>query len=163
MTLIVEDGTGVANAESYASVAQADARLAALGFTTWAPLLEAEKEAALRRANVYMLQEFRNLWKGSRVDESQAQDWPRTDVEVNDTDILSTVVPLEVRNANIDLAMKAAAGDLNPDLEKHVVKERIGPLEQEFSDTGPKRAVYRAVWMMLNPYLNLAGATQVIR
>jgi hypothetical protein len=36
--LIVETGTGLPDAASYASVAAADARNAALGVTDWAPL-----------------------------------------------------------------------------------------------------------------------------
>lgn len=163
MTLLVEDGTNVAGAESYASVAQADTRLAALGFTTWAPLLEVEKEAALRRATNYMTQEFRSRWKGTRANEDQALDWPRTDVEVEDVAVASNIVPLEVRNTNIDLAIKAAAGDLNPDTTPRVIRERIGPLEQEFASSGTTRSIFRAAWMSLAPYLTSYGSSQVIR
>ena len=66
MALIVEDGTGLETAESYASVAQADARLAALGMTNWATLTTTEKEQALRRATVAMVQFFGGRWKGAR-------------------------------------------------------------------------------------------------
>lgn len=48
--LNVEIGTGLPNAESYASVAAVDARCAAVGVTDWAPRTEPEKEVALRRA-----------------------------------------------------------------------------------------------------------------
>jgi hypothetical protein len=50
VSLIVEDGTGLATAESYISVADADTRQAALGITNWATLSTAEKEQALRRS-----------------------------------------------------------------------------------------------------------------
>lgn len=59
MTLVVEDGSIVSGAESYASVAQADAYFAARGITIWSPLLDAEKEQALRRATDYMVQTYR--------------------------------------------------------------------------------------------------------
>ena len=36
MTIIIETGAGLSDAESYASVAAADARCASLGLTTWA-------------------------------------------------------------------------------------------------------------------------------
>ena len=62
MSLIVEDGTGMETAESYASVAQADARLAALGMTNWATLTTTEKEQALRRATVAMARAGRMPW-----------------------------------------------------------------------------------------------------
>lgn len=35
MTIIIETGAGLANAESYASVAAADARCASLGLIAW--------------------------------------------------------------------------------------------------------------------------------
>ena len=40
--LTIETGAGLADAESYASVAAADARCASLGLTAWATLREAE-------------------------------------------------------------------------------------------------------------------------
>lgn len=39
MTITTETGAGLANAESYASVAAADARCASLGLTAWAALV----------------------------------------------------------------------------------------------------------------------------
>ena len=56
MTLIVEDGTGKSDAESFASVASADAQMTALGITIWTSLVTEEKEQALRRATQYMEQ-----------------------------------------------------------------------------------------------------------
>ena len=164
MAIVVENGTGLDNAESYVSVAEADARLANLGYTTWAPLQTVEKEQALRRATNYMVQEFRSKWKGARLLSTQILDWPRSDVYVDDILIASTIVPLEVKNTNIDLAIKAAAGDLNPDTTQRVIREKIGPLEQEFSASGPSRSIFRAAWMSLAPYLDsYAGSNQVIR
>lgn len=44
MALEVEDGSGKANADSYISVADADAYFAARGITLWATMQEVEKE-----------------------------------------------------------------------------------------------------------------------
>ena len=52
--LIIETGTGAPDAESYASIAAADARCASLGLTAWAALAEADKEIALRKAMIFM-------------------------------------------------------------------------------------------------------------
>lgn len=164
MALIVEDGTIVAGAESYASVAEADARLAALGFTTWQPLLTAEKEAALRRSFVFMNQTFRSLWKGTKVEGDQPADFPRDDMDVEDVILENDIVPLDVKNAQIDLSIKAAAGDLNPDTTgQKLLRKKLGPLEKEFSNSGTAVAVNRALWMSLAPYLNLSGSNRVIR
>jgi hypothetical protein len=50
MTLTTETGAGLPNADSYASLAAADARCASLGVTAWAALAESAKEIALRTA-----------------------------------------------------------------------------------------------------------------
>ncbi|WP_219118976.1 DnaT-like ssDNA-binding protein [Janthinobacterium sp. UMAB-56] len=45
MPIVIETGAGLADAESYASIAAADARCASLGLTSWAALAEAESYA----------------------------------------------------------------------------------------------------------------------
>lgn len=159
MSLIVEDGTGMETAESYASVAQADARLAALGMTNWATITPTEKEQALRRATVAMVQFFGGRWKGTRLYRAQALDWPRYGAEVDGHVIPSTEVPVDVRNACIDLAIKAAAGDLNPDIGSAVKREKVGPLETEYADYSPQSTRYRALEQALSSYLRGSGAS----
>ena len=53
MTLVIEDGTGKSNAESYISVADADTYHSNRGNTDWAALTTAEKERLLRIATDY--------------------------------------------------------------------------------------------------------------
>lgn len=62
--LIIENGVGLPNAESYASVAAADARGVALSVTDWAALTENQKEIALRNATRFMLASYRARWAG---------------------------------------------------------------------------------------------------
>lgn len=158
MALIVEDGTGLETAESYATAAQADTRLAALGMTNWAGITTTEKEQALRRATVAMGQFFGVRWKGARLYRIQALDWPRYGVDVKGFCIPSTEVPADVVNACIDLALKAAAGDLNADLARAVKREKVGPIETEYADYAPQSVQYRAVDMALSAYLRGGGA-----
>lgn len=54
MALIVEDGTGLADAESYLSVADADTYHADRNNEAWQDYSTAEKEAALRKATQYI-------------------------------------------------------------------------------------------------------------
>lgn len=159
MSLIVEDGTGLETAESYASAAQADTRLAALGMTNWADITTTEKEQALRRATVAMGQLFGPRWKGTQLSRIQALDWPRYGVDVKGFCIPSTEVPADVVNACIDLALKAAAGDLNPDITRAIKREKVGPLETEYADYAPQSVQYRAVDMALSAYLRGGGAS----
>lgn len=159
MALITEDGTGLATAESYISVADASTRQAALGQTNWATLSTAEMEQALRRATQYMLQAYRTRWKGYRLNGTQALDWPRWDVVVDGYDVAANEVPTAIANACSDLALVAASGDLNPALERAVIREKVGPLETEYAEHSPQAKRYRAINMALSPYLIGGGAS----
>lgn len=163
MALEVEDGTGKANAESYISVADADARHTALGNTTWT-VETAAKEAALRRATQFMLQSYRSRWTGQRRHEDQALDWPRWEVVVDGFYIDSDVVPSEVANACADLALKALAEDLAPDLERGIIREKTGPIETEWDRGSPQTKRYRAIEMLLAPFLSGgSGMARLVR
>jgi len=154
MTLVVEDGTGKTNAESYASVAQADTRLAALGMTVWASnTTTTEREQALRRATAFMEQAFRTDWVGARLLRDQALSWPRYGAEADGFVLDSISVPTDIVNACIDLAFKAASGDLNADLTRAVLREKVGPIETEYAPNSPQATRYVSIEMALRPYL----------
>lgn len=153
MTLVVESGSGSATAESYATVAQADTRLAGFGDTLWPTMSEAEKEQALRRATAFMEQSYRQAWRGTRLLRAQALSWPRYSVCVDGFSVESSIVPAEVIAACIDLAFKAAFGELAPDLERAIIREKVGPLETEYSAHSPQAKRYVAISGTLAPYL----------
>jgi hypothetical protein len=153
MALVTEDGSGLANAESYCSVVDASARHAAIGNTNWATITTAEMEQALRRATNYMRQAYRTRWTGRKSHWLQALDWPRYSVTVDGWPVLTTIVPPEVIAACADLALKAAAGELAVDLARGVVREKIGPLETDYDRYSPQAIRYRAIDMALAPFL----------
>jgi hypothetical protein len=165
MTLAVENGTGLANAESYVSVADASTRHTALGNAAWAALAsDTLREQALRRATQYMEQAYRDRWQGVRLNATQALSWPRWDVWTDGYPVAPDAVPAAIANACADLALKAAAGDLNADLTRGVVRKKIGPLETEYDRNSPQSVRYRAIDMMLAPYLKGSSAmAQLIR
>ncbi|MES2637355.1 MAG: DnaT-like ssDNA-binding protein [Pseudomonadota bacterium] len=167
MALIVEDGTGLSNADAYISVADALAYHDARGNTNWADITATEQEQAIRRATDFMEQLYRLSWKGRRTTEAQALSWPRYDVLRDDGYYYyaSDIVPTEVKNACAELAFKAAGGDLSPDLAQRVIREKIGPLEVEYEKNGVQYTTYRAINNMLAPFLTgLGGAfKKVIR
>jgi hypothetical protein len=152
MALIVEDGTGLATAEAYISVADAGTRHSNLGNTAWTGT-DAAKEAALRKATEYMTQAYRGRWQGIRLNETQALDWPRSWVTVDGYAVASNSVPADIANACADLALRALSADLNADLERGVVREKVGPLETEYDRNSPQATRYRAIDMALAPYL----------
>ena len=162
MTLIVEDGTGLSTAESFISVAGADVRHSATGMTNWATLTTTEKEQALRRATIYMEQRYRERWKGTRLLRAQALSWPRYGAEVDGFALDSNYVPTDVANACADLALKAAAGDLAPDLTRGIVREKVGPLETEFDRYSPQSTRYVSIDGTLAAYLKGSSAMAML-
>lgn len=159
MSLVVETGEGLATADSYISVADATTRHTNLGNTNWALLSNDEMEQALRRATIHMTNSYRSRWQGYRRTVGQALDWPRVDVVVDQINAIdSDTVPSDIQNACADFALKAAAGDLNADLERGIVREKVGPIETEFDRNTPQSVRYRAIDMALAPYLKGSSA-----
>lgn len=155
---------GSASAESYASVAQATARHLALGNDTWATISNQLMEEALRRATVFMTQSYRSRWIGIRATSTQALEWPRYSACVDGYPIAVDIVPTDIINACCDLALKAAAGDLAPDLERAVKREKIGPIETEYETYSSQVTSYRSINMALAPYLKgSSGMATLVR
>lgn len=135
MALIVEDGTGLPDAEAYISVADADAYFAARGNAAWAALTTEAKEAALRLATDYMEAEYGPRWRGNRLTAEQALSWPRG----------GEGVPEAVRRANAELAVRASAGPLLADQGPAVKQETVGPLSVTYADGARQSTRYAAV------------------
>ena len=158
MSLICEDGSGKSDSESYISVADASSYHTARGNTAWAALAtDALREAALRKATDFMRQVYRSRWQGYKVNEDQALDWPRYDVEVEGYAVDSDIVPTEVKNACAELALKASAAELNPDLTQGVLSETVGSISVTYDKASPQFTRYRAIDAILSPYLKAGG------
>jgi hypothetical protein len=147
MVLIVEDGSGLPDAESFASVAQADARVLAHAapavVTAWLALTEAAKENKLRQGAEFLRSWFYSEWKGLPATSGQGLPWPRLEAyDERGTPIGYDSVPLLVVNANIDLAAAAAANPSLP-LGGSVAPTNGAVLEEEVT-VGPitRRKVY---------------------
>jgi hypothetical protein len=167
MALVTEDGTGQSTAESYISVAASDTYHSNRGNATWATLTTAQKEEALRRATDYMTATYRLRWKGVRMTATQALDWPRGYVYTQPflngatTDfpylVADDIVPIEVARANAEFALRAAAGELAPDLGRPTIEETVGPITVRYGDNSRETTTYKALDDMLRPYLSGDG------
>jgi hypothetical protein len=172
MTLIVEDGTGLADAESYASVTEVDTYHSNRGNSLWATLSTANKEEALRRATDYMIGEYRMKWLGRRVLITQALDWPRVGVVLKDFggsggrngigsyglwQISFTIVPPEIKNACAELALRASIFALAEDISPRVLEETVGPIKVKYSEWSSQRIQYRQVDDILRVFLIAGG------
>lgn len=172
MSLVVEDGTGLANAESYASVVTYRAYLAARGIVDTDT--DTQIEQRLRAATDYMQGEYEGAWKGTRIGIVQALDWPRYNVVLNDLPggysnwpyiVPPNTLPVPVANACVMLAYKAKTTDLAPDIEQNVKMEKVDVIEVEYMDGSTPITTYRAIdFLVLRYLIRGAGNTaQAIR
>jgi hypothetical protein len=135
MALIVEDGTGRSDAESYASVATADAYVSTHGASAaWTALTTATKEGALRSASTAL--DGRYAWSGSVVSLTQALGWPRAGASDREGRyVASDSVPARVAQATCQLALMHITYPLDGVYERAgaIVREKVGPIETEYA------------------------------
>jgi hypothetical protein len=157
MALIVEDGTGLANAESYASVAEFKTYHANIGNDVTL-ITDTTIEQLLRRATQYMVAVYRSRWQGRRTLSTQALDFPRYDVVVEGYSVESNIVPLEVKNACCELALKANSATLLADQTQKVIREKVDVIEVEYSEFSPSQTRYSQIDNLLSVFLSSANS-----
>lgn len=114
MALVVEDGTGLANADAYASEAFVTAWHAGLGRTDWAAFTADQKDQSIRRATFYIDSRFGRVFRGHRSSSSQALEWPRFSAW-DDEGMPLDAVPVALQRAVAEYALQAARrGELAP-------------------------------------------------
>ena len=109
MALVLEDGTGKPDAESFASAADYVAYAAKFGLTV--PAAEAEQEANLRNAALQM--QTMN-WKGCRAHSDQALSWPRKGAEVYGEILPSNLIPARIQYGQMALAAEIYQDEIDP-------------------------------------------------
>ncbi len=109
----------------------------------------------------YMEQVYGLKWKGARTTDTQALSWPRYDVCANGFDVDSDVVPVAVQRACAEMALKAAAGELAPDVGRLAKREKVDVIEVEYESGAVPYVRYRAVDNLLAPYLDSVGGGSV--
>lgn len=169
MGLIKEDGTIVANANSYVTVADANAYFALTNNTVWDALDPSDQKGPfLIQAVRFMQQRYRKRWAGYRTSSTQLLDWPRASVSKPDVGIGYAAypsyygiheIPQEVKDAQCELALRMSNGDLNPDIapEDMARSIKVGPIEIDFSPNGTTVTFFAAVEQLLYPLFDGGG------
>ena len=142
MALIIEDGTGKTDAESFATAAELVAYGAKYGVTV--PDDEPSQEAALRRSAVQMLA---MSWKGCKTSAAQSMPWPRYGAEVDGEIIPSNYIPARIQYGQMALACEIHADDLDPPEQRKgaVVRERVeGAVDVEYAQITNKGSLLPA-------------------
>lgn len=136
MPLVVETGFGIIGAESYASVAEADAYWGQRGGNpAWAAASQEAKEGALRLASEH-IDMFHLSGRPAFVD-GQGLAFPFEDEPIT----LSTITA--VKRATIKLAPIALGGPLHGDAEEPVVlqaTDKLGDISESRTYAAPDRS-----------------------
>lgn len=152
--MIVEDGSGVTDANSYVTVAEYRAYATPRGVSL--PVSDTEVETQLILATDYLEAQ---CWKGIAAYDGQGLALPRDEVYIGGSLIASDMIPNKIKFAQMQLAIQVNNGvDLMPTVvggSASVVREKVGPLETEYASslTVGTQPYFRSINALLNPYL----------
>lgn len=159
MALIVETGAVVAGAESYATIAQANAYHMNYNNAAWDAADSEVQEAALRKATAYIDGRYR--FRGERASSLQVLAWPRVAVAVGGYELPYSAIPAKLVAATCELALRALTGELVADVTtQHVESVRVGPISRTMSAPGNGGQVrYAAVDALLRDFTRGGNAS----
>lgn len=161
MALIVEDGSGVANANSYVSVAEYRAYATPRGVSL--PASDSEVETQLILAMDYLEVQ---CWRGIATYDDQSLAMPREQIYISGSLIADDVIPNKIKFAQMQLALQVNNGvDLMPTVvggaSGAVIREKVGPLETEYASSNVGTQPYfKSINALLGPYLCSPGFGQ---
>lgn len=164
MALVVEDGSGKANANAFVTVEAVGDYATAIGNSSWGAAAQAEQEAAIVRATLYLRNEQRYPYRGTKRSYAQRLPWPRTGaVEHRGLPVPEDAIPPAIADACCELAIREldSPGSLQPDAARGgaVVSESVGPISTTYAADAPTETVIRTVAGLLAPLLRCDGDT----
>lgn len=166
MAFTVEDGTGVAGANSYVTLAYADTYFADRAVTDWVAS-DGKKQSALIKATDYIETRWSKRFKGNRQFDTQELSFPRYRLYDSEGKLVEGI-PTALKKATCEYALRALSADLLPDpvltdngQQIAVKREKIGPIEEETQyQVGGSPAVlrpYPAADRLLQDYVTAGG------
>lgn len=174
MALIVEDGTGLPNANSYVDLTYATAYFTQKGkLSDWTALAQEAQENHLMNGTEYVDKRFGSTLSGRPLKDTQALEFPRKGMNDRYGRPI-TGVPKNIKDAVCEYALISKSGDLYPgslavdeNIKSKTVK--VGPITTSTSYVDSK---YRRSWTdhgypdtLVDPFVNpgLSGVGKVIR
>ena len=99
-------------------------------------------------------------FKGAKTDPAQALQWPRAGAIVNGEELEDTLIPVNIKSAQLQAAIQVAAGDdLLPNLEPRVLSEEVGgAIKVTYSDKGNQSVIFSRLNAYLRDYLSNGGS-----
>lgn len=156
VALIIEDGTGVANADSYITLVEARAYAAKRGLSLPAsPAGDAELEQLLIKAMDY-IEAKRDEFQGTKTESDQSLQWPRSGVTIDGFEIDDDFIPKALKDAQAQLAVDGQTTDLMPaGTGREVIKEKVDVIEVQYAEqgSGSVQPVFTKAEALLAPLL----------
>ena len=141
--LVIEDGSGLSNAESYIDLAYLTAYATKRGLA-----IAGITEANIIKAMDYFESAYQ--FKGTKLVETQALAFPRY---INN----EVVYPVRIKNAVCELAIKSKSAELLADSERATKREKVGDIEIEYSEYSKDETNYNFVINLITPWLLGSG------
>lgn len=136
MALVIETGSGLSDADSFATVDELVQFATDYGFTI--PADTADRESLLRRAGVEM---WRYQWVGNQYHDEQGLPWPRYYTIRRGFIADGASLPRNIKLGQMALACEIHLDDTDKPEERKgaISREKVGPLETEYAEiTGYK-------------------------
>ena len=159
-TIVVEDGTVVAGANSYVTEAELTTYAADRGVT-----LTAATDVLLIKAMDYIES---LAFIGDKHKESQPLQWPRDEVYIDRYYIERETIPKELKNGVYTAAL-AIDAELDPlrIIERATKREKVDVIEVEYMDSAASQTIVRtisaALYKILRPGGHGSSAFRVVR
>lgn len=169
MAFVVEDGTIVAGATSYVTVAEADAYFADLNDPQdWSTLTAGVKQTRLMIGTKFVDDLYRGAWKGRVISKEQDLAWPRSGVVDEELNwITSTEIPQRLKDATCEAAVLSIAGTalyptVNPRGPERRVEIDKGVMQEWFKDfSGLREAYYTSITRLLKGLVGASPGTNI--
>lgn len=148
MSLIIEDGTGKIDSESYID----------LDYLTVYATKRGLDIAGIDETNIIKAQDYFESayqFKGTKLKETQALAFPRY---INN----EVVYPVRVKNAVCELTIKSKSAELLADSERLTTSEKVGEIEVHYSEYSKDEVNYNFVYNLILPWLSGSGISASI-
>lgn len=148
MSLIIEDGSGLTNAESYIDLAYLQAYATKRGLD-----ITGITETNIIKGQDYFESAYQ--FKGTKLVETQALAFPRY---INN----EVVYPVRIKNAVCELTIKSKSAELLADSERLTKSEAVGDIKIEYSEYSKDTVNYNFVINLILPWLSGSGISASI-
>lgn len=156
MTIIVEDGSIVAGANSYVSTETLVAFASARNIT-----LVGDPEELLIQAMDYI--ESLN-YQGAKLTQNQPLQWPRYNVYVDGYYLSSSTIPQQLKNGEMQTAIAVDQGNgPQQDISQSAIRKKVGEIEIDYAVGSSQNVINTKIQSALYKLLGGAGGSGTIR